>query len=168
MQGVRVMASLHFWLRLSLLFLTLRGLWSIGGWIAARRNLTAATPNEGTARAGRMIKPLVMPGFWFTLGCAFIVYWSTGIPPLENVTIMAKRSDAAFQMVNEKGQKFEITFCGDTHVDFQEGEKLQVLSYEQRTGCKSLNGRNLGFIAYTDKDGNRIHFPIPKEIADVR
>lgn len=160
--GDRVTASLHFWLRLSLLCLTVRGLLSSFSWIAARRSMTAGKSTGANAN-----RP-IMAAFWFTLGCAFISYRQIGIPPLENITILARRSDSSFQMMTEKGQTFEVTFCADTHVDFREGERLQILRYEQRTGCKSLNGRNLGFIAYTDRDGNRVHYPITKEIADVR
>jgi hypothetical protein len=71
-------------------------------------------------------------------------------------------------MQTENGQAFETKFCADSCTDLEKGERLQTFTYEQRPGCKSINGPRLGWVAYNDAFGNRIKYPVVEEIADVR
>ena len=83
-----------------------------------------------------------------------------------NYLVIEKHNSQEFTMQTEHGQDFEVTFCPEVKVDFEPGQKLQVLTYEQKVSCKT----NVSFIAYTDKyTGKRISYPIPnKEISNVR
>jgi len=94
---------------------------------------------------------------------------ATNTETLANVTIIRKHSALEFTMQTEKGQTFETQFCQDSlpQIDFEAGEKLQVMNYEQRPRCKSLAGKNLGYVAYTDSEGNRTKFDTG-EVANVR
>ena len=157
--GDRVTASLHFWLRLSLCFLIVRGLLSSFSWIAARRSMTAGKSTG--VRATRSI----MAAFWFTLGCAFISYHAP-IKRLNDVLIIERRTDGSLRSIASGTGEFETITCYPN--DFQPGEKFQYWMYENRVTCKDFRGFGRGFKAYTDADGNRIKFPIHKEIADVR
>lgn len=78
------------------------------------------------------------------------------IPPLLNLLILERHNSKEFTVQTENGQAFQITFCQE--VDLQRGQKLQVLTYEQLFGCKNIQGPDLGFIAYSDKSGQRINF----------
>lgn len=85
---------------------------------------------------------------------------------LGDVIILARHSEHAYTLQTSHGQSFETTMCADSYVDWQPHEKLIFLTYEQRNGCKSISGHNLGFLAYTDTAGNRIKFPLMEEISD--
>jgi len=82
----------------------------------------------------------------------------TNTQTLSNVLVLARDGDHDFRMQTDKGQVFRTHLCDGSHADWQAGEKLALLNYEQREGCKSIVGKNLGFIAYTDGQGRRRKF----------
>lgn len=65
---------------------------------------------------------------------------------LADVYVLEKIDDQHFRMQTDKGQAFQVTMCDDSKVDWRAGERLKVFNYEQRRGCKSVVGKNLGYI----------------------
>jgi hypothetical protein len=87
---------------------------------------------------------------------------------LTDVLILNQNSDGSYRMQTSDGQAFDAHFCKDSVVDFQPGERLRILSYQQQNGCKSISGSNLGFVAYT-MNGKRVKYSITtEEIAHVQ
>lgn len=89
------------------------------------------------------------------------------LEPLRDVLITSVHADGSYTMVDGAGREFETTFCHGRD-DLVAGNKLETMYYRQETGCKNVRGKDVGYKAYTHKDGTRIIFPITKETADVR
>lgn len=77
---------------------------------------------------------------------------------LADVLVLKKFTDSAFMLQTRDGQAFKAEFCPDSKVNFERGWKIKVMTYEQRKGCKSINGHNLGFMFQKDAQGNPITF----------
>lgn len=84
-----------------------------------------------------------------------------------NVLIAAKHDDRRFRILLNDNDPYEIELCPDSPTDFAPGDKLEYVYFEQRQGCKSLNGNQLGYKAYTDRNGVRIKYEL-KELTDAR
>ena len=56
--------------------------------------------------------------------------------------------------------RFNAKICPEARLDWQPGQKMKYLYYEQQTGCKQVVGNGLGFEFWTDAKGNRIIFPV--------
>ena len=80
---------------------------------------------------------------------------------LANLLILKRHNSREYRLQTDRGQAFEVTICKQP-LDWRPGEKLQVWNYEQVEGCKI----NLGFVAYTDSEGNRLKFST-QELADA-
>lgn len=79
---------------------------------------------------------------------------------LADVLILKKYDDKNYRMQTEWGQAFKATLCPETTADWEAGEKLAVWNYRQMQDCKSMNGRNLGYVAYANQDGTKTKFNI--------
>jgi hypothetical protein len=86
-----------------------------------------------------------------------------------DVLVLNRFDPQNYRLQTEWGQSFGAVICPNSSADWEPGEKLQIWIYEQKHGCKSMNGPNLGYIKYSDGNGQSVKFPIPpKEIADAR
>jgi len=106
---------------------------------------------------------------------------ATGIPigytahedplPKKNILVLKTRDVHHFRVqTTDNGKKYEVTTCPDSPEDWQPGEKMKEAFWEDRLGCMSFRGHNLGFQFYTQEDsGKRTIFPIEEEeVADGR
>lgn len=87
-----------------------------------------------------------------------------GMQTLADVLVLDRYSDSHYRLQTSWGQAFDATICPDSDVDWEKGERLQILNYEQHHGCKSLRGRNLGYVVYTNQDGSKLKL---EEVANV-
>lgn len=174
--------SIHFWLRC--LLWAVFGLATLSAIIIAakerlRVQLESGKPYGGWRRAilvitGERVTQQASKVIAFSLGvlvgCLGLQVWQYGNhQTLSNVLILRRWDDHNYRLQTDHGQAFNVRLCPESEVDWNAGEKLQVLSYEQRSGCKTIVGRNLGFVAYTDDNGNRSKFNIEnEEVSDVR
>lgn len=109
-----------------------------------------STPVRRTAMTiGRSLALLVAGYFANDLQ----TYYTTR--PLSNVLILVRHDDWSYRMQTDQGQAFELTFCRDSPTDFEPGQKIKRLDYKQRSGCKSIHGKNLGFTMYVNPKGER-------------
>lgn len=78
---------------------------------------------------------------------------------LTDIAVLAKHNDYNFRLQTDFGQAFETTFCQDgPPPDFLPNERIKVLVYKQKRDCKSLNGKSLGYIMYSNPDGSKTKF----------
>jgi hypothetical protein len=160
--GDRVTASLHFWLRLSLALLTLRGLYSIGTWIAARRNMTGGTASADTGLAGRMIKPTIIAAFWFSLGCSAMILYLTR-NNFERINLDVREVYAAGNAKMQERGSGDIVYvnpCPESPTKFLPGMHVKEIRYAQMAGCKLIK-----YFDYDAEPDGTIHLG---EIADAR
>lgn len=167
--GGTVIGSLHFWLRLSLALLSLLSLSLRLLSSGEKPNATDAINTAPLHRAGKLTSPLIFALLWFIAGCTFMDYeFNQTIKEKKDVLIVARRSENRFTIfspTNDNGES-ELVTCAAA--DFQPGEKLKFLKYEQQETCSNIRGPGRGFKAYKEKNGQRTKFPIPMEIADGR
>jgi hypothetical protein len=161
--------SIHFWLRWFLLLVGLLGIYSTVSFLLRKRKKISFIEKSilNTITSERTV---MMKLAFYGLCCFYVGYFVGGtnreatklenMQTLANVLVLERHNDFAYRMQTEHGQAFEITFCENSYTDFQPYEKLQILTYEQRKGCKNISGRKLGFVAYTDKNGERLKFPL--------
>jgi hypothetical protein len=161
MEGVAVTGSLHFWLRLSLCALTLRGLWSITGWIAARRSMTGAGTPVIRA-AGRVINPLAVWVFWFTAGCSFMVFQFDRNSYERRDLDVAEVFPAGNARMIERdgGTTVYVSPCPQSPTRFLPGMHVKVIRYAQMDGCKLVK-----YFDYDMRPDGRIQLG---EVANVR
>jgi hypothetical protein len=86
---------------------------------------------------------------------------------LEEVLITSVHDDGSYRVLDRYKRKFDVKWCSGPD-GLVPGNKLQKVYYRQEIGCKRIRGMYLGYSVYTHKDGSRIIFPIPEEIAYAR
>jgi len=86
---------------------------------------------------------------------------------LEEVLITSVHADGSYVVLDKYKRKFDVKWCSGPD-DLAPGNKLHKVYYRQENGCKRIRGMYLGYSVYTHKDGTRITFPIPEEIAYAR
>jgi hypothetical protein len=86
---------------------------------------------------------------------------------LEKVLITATNTDGSHKVVDKFNRKFDVKWCSGPD-DLVPGNLLPVVYYRQENGCKRIRGLSLGYSVDTLKDGTRIIYPIPEEIANAR
>lgn len=132
------------------------------GLIIRVKSRAAWTSPEDMVKA--VVKRMSRPLAWVTVGAllGIPIGWNlhqpSEIKKMENVLIILKRSDVAFQVSTPKDGKLEKTFCEPP--DFQPGEAFEFIKYRKERDCSNIRGPGKGFKAFTDPQGNRIKFPI--------
>lgn len=63
---------------------------------------------------------------------------------LYEVNILAKHGEYDYD-IDVGGEGYKVKFCQDSPTDFYTNERLEWIVYDQRRGCKSLHGSNLGY-----------------------
>lgn len=86
---------------------------------------------------------------------------------LDEVLITSVHADGSYSVFDKYRRTFDVKWCSGPD-GLVAGNKLPRIYYRQDNGCKRIRGMYLGYSVYTHKDGTRIIFPIPEEIADVR
>jgi hypothetical protein len=86
---------------------------------------------------------------------------------LDEVLITSVHADGSYSVFDKYRRTFDVKWCSGPD-GLVAGNKLAKVYYRQEIGCKRIRGMYLGYSVYTHKDGTRIIFPIPEELADVR
>jgi hypothetical protein len=159
MEGT-VNGSLHFWLRLSLYALTLRGLWSITGSTAARQSMTGASMSAIRA-AGKLINPLTVWVFWFTAGCSFMAFQiDRNSFERRNLDVSEVYPAGNAKLIERDGGiVVYVNPCPETPTKFLPGMHVTKINYAQMAGCKMVK-----FFDYDATPNGRIK---TGEIADA-
>lgn len=73
-----------------------------------------------------------------------------------DVLVVGRQDGNHFQLQPARMQPWNATVCGKA-VDWQVGEKMKFLQYQQHSGCKDV-GVAGAYIFYTDYQGNRLKY----------
>lgn len=82
-----------------------------------------------------------------------------------DVLIVQRFDEYSYRLEIDQG-RFNIKICPEANLDWQPGQRMRRLWFEQKKGCKSIVGNGLGFDFWQDNNGNRILFPVKGENND--
>lgn len=151
--------SIHFWLRCFLLSAGFFAFLSTSTTLAEKWGMTRENIERLTNRTINL--GVLALGFISGMAAMDVNHFSR-VEKLKDVLVVEKHNDSEFTL-RYKGADFQAMICPDSTVDWTNGDKLREFNYEQRKGCKTLHGKDLGFLAYVDKNGKRIKFSTEKE-----